>query len=149
MLALILDDVAAILRAWHGTDDVGKLRMNDFAAALSIWMPATWHHRADVLRDDAQGAPSGHHRRGPGRAGVAAVDGQSDNRDVGGTASGLLRELKATRESLVNAGDIAQDSYWPSDATRIVGGANTCRRRSHHVRDRRHPRRPATVSPAG
>lgn len=132
MLALILDDVAAILRA-TGTDDVGKLRMTDFATALSHLDAATGttalasyvtmhndHHRDTISADPV----------------ALSLQRWMDNRTTGtwvGTASGLLRELKATRETLVNDGDIAQDSYWPSDATRMSSALTRSETLLHHV----------------
>ncbi len=132
ILALILDDVAAILRA-AGTSDVGKLRMTDFAAALA-------HLDADAgttalaayvtMHDD-------HHRETLSSDPVAVTLRRwIDERTTGtwtGTASGLLQALRSTREDLVSDGDIAHDSYWPADATRMSAALTRSETLLHHV----------------
>ncbi|MCB9429593.1 MAG: hypothetical protein H6524_12360 [Actinobacteria bacterium] len=132
MLALILDDVAAILRA-AGTDDVGKLRMTDFAAALSHLDAGTGTSALTAYTKMHEE----HHQDTIGADPVAlALQRWMDNRTTGswtGTASALLKELKATRESLINAGDIAHDSDWPSDATRMSAALTRSETLLHYV----------------
>jgi hypothetical protein len=118
ILALILDDVAAILRA-KGTDDVGDLRMTDFAAALS-------HLDAEAGTSALSAYVTMHndHHRETLAADPIALSLQRwiDDRTTGtwtGSASELLRDLQPARESLISSGDIAHDSFWPSDATRM------------------------------
>jgi hypothetical protein len=118
ILALILDDVTAILSA-TGTNDVGNLRMTDFAAALShldavagtTALPAYVKMHNDHQRDTLSADP------------VALVlQRWIEKRTTGtwtGTASELLAELEATRTTLIEDGDIARDSFWPGDATRM------------------------------
>jgi hypothetical protein len=116
VLALILDDVVAILAA-AGTADVGDLRMTDFARALDHLDAA-----ADTKALDGYRELHEQHSRDTLNADPVALTVQTfmANRTTWeGTGSELLSALNPIRDALVSTGDIAFESYWPSDATRV------------------------------
>lgn len=117
VLALILDDVATIL-ASTAEPQTGDLRMADFAVCLGKLDAAAGTAALDAYRELHQ-----EHAEAALAADPVARCVQELMAARGGTWTGkaheLLKALDAMRETLVAVGEVAEDGYWPKDATRM------------------------------